>query len=94
MRKHKFSHMHVENHKDGTHTVHHVHEDGEKHDVKHAVSNLDHLHDSIQKHLGQPNDGESAADMGQHGVPGDAAAAAGLPAAPGVVPGAPPPVGA
>lgn len=78
---HGFTHTHVEHHKDGSHTVHHQHEDGEKHDVKHAAASLDHLHDSLQDHLGSPNPGEAAADAGDHGVPAEQAAPAGLPGA-------------
>jgi len=81
MRKHKFHKMTVENHKDGSHTIHHHHEDGEAHDVRHAAMGLDHLHDSIQDHLGEANPGEAEANAGQHGVEPGAAAAAGLPVA-------------
>jgi hypothetical protein len=88
MKHHKFSHTHIEHHKDGSHTVHHKHEDGEKHDVKHAVADLDGAHDSMQDHLGAPNPGELEADTGAHGVPAAAAAPAGLPAGPaGAAPG-------
>jgi hypothetical protein len=77
MKKHKFTHTHIEHHKDGSHTVHHVHEDGDKHDVKHAAMNLDHAHDSLQDHLGSPNEGEDMdADdkaLAAPGVPGAAA---------------------
>jgi hypothetical protein len=78
---HGFTHTHVEHHKDGSHTVHHQHEDGPDHDVKHAAASLDHLHDSMQDHLGSPNPGEAAADAGDHGVPAEQAAPAGLPGA-------------
>ena len=75
---HKFTHTHVEHHSDGSHTVHHVHQDGPAHDKKHAVANLDELHDSMQDHLGAPNPGEL-----------ESAAAAPAPAA-GPVAAAPP----
>jgi hypothetical protein len=61
MKKHKFTHTHAEHHADGSHTVHHVHADGPHKDVKHAVASLDHLHDSMQDHLGTPNPGEAEA---------------------------------
>ena len=48
---HGFLHTSVEHHNDGSVTVHHVHKYGEKYDVKHAVGNLDELHDSMQEHL-------------------------------------------
>jgi hypothetical protein len=76
-KKHKFSHSHVEHHSDGSHTVHHVHESDPKQDVKHAVADLDGMHDSMQDHLGAPP--ESA------GAPGAAPPEAGAPAG-----GAPP----
>ena len=87
MKKHHgFTHTHAEHHSDGSSTVHHVHKDGPKHDVKHAVASLDHLHDSMQDHLGQPNPGEAEAAAGQHGIPEAAAAPAGIPLAPGAAP--------
>jgi hypothetical protein len=60
-KKHKFHTTHVEHHKDGSHTVHHMHEDGAHADVKHAVSGLDSLHDSMEDHLGSPNAQEGEA---------------------------------
>lgn len=75
---HKFHHTHIEHHVDGSHTVHHQHENPE-HDVKHAVADLDSLHDSMEDHLGEPNDGEAEAEAGQHGVPNAQAGPAGLP---------------
>lgn len=91
MKHHKFTHTHIEHHHDGSATVHHDHKDGPEHDVKHAVPSLDHLHDSLQDHLGMPNPGEAEADAGQHGIPAEHAAPAGLPmpaAPPATAPGA------
>jgi len=83
MKKHHgFTHTHIEHHSDHSATVHHVHKDGPHKDVKHAVASLDHLHDSLQDHLGQPNPGEPEAAAGQHGIPDAAAAPAGIPTAP------------
>ena len=84
---HGFSHTNTEHHADGSHTVHHVHHEGPHKDVKHAVADLDGMHDSMQDHLGQPNPGAAQADAGDHGVPAPQAQAAGLPAAAGM-PGA------
>lgn len=78
---HKFKHTHVEHHKDGSATVHHQHEDGPEHDVKHAAANLDEVHDSMEDHMGMPNEGEAEANAGEHGVPAEHAEPAGLPAA-------------
>jgi hypothetical protein len=50
MKKHGFHSTHIELHKDGSATVHHMHEDPTK-DVKHAASDLDEVHDSFQTHL-------------------------------------------
>lgn len=54
-RKHPYSHTHVEHHKDGSMTVHHQHESDTSQDMKHAVPDLDSLHDSMEEHLGEPN---------------------------------------
>ena len=88
--KHKFLNTHIEHHDDGSATIHHEHEDGAASDKKHAVADLDGVHDSLQDHLGTPNVGEQEAEVGQHGVPVAQAGPAGLsmPAAPaGAVPG-------
>lgn len=76
---HGYTHVHVEHHKDGSHTVHHRHEDGAHKDSRHAASNIDGVHDSIEDHEGMPNPGEAEADAGDHGVPAAAAQQAGLP---------------
>jgi len=76
---HGFHTTHIEHHADGSHTVHHMHHEGDHKSVKHAAMSLDHLHDSMQDHLGTPNPGEAAADAGDHGVPAAQAAPAGLP---------------
>jgi hypothetical protein len=73
---HKFTHSHHEHHKDGSITVHHVHEDGPHKDVKHAAADLDAAHDSMQDHLGTPNPGEPEPVAPGAGAP----AAAGAPA--------------
>ncbi len=58
MKKHKFSHTHVEHHKDGSHTVHHVHEDGPQADVKGAAADHDAMMDHIMDNTSAPNEGE------------------------------------
>lgn len=88
MKKHPFSHTVVEHHKDGSHTVHHIHE---KHDhqhstpvrdgdVKGAAGDHDAMMDHMMDHTSEPNPGEAEANAG--------------PAAPGAVPGAAPAAGA
>jgi hypothetical protein len=85
MAKHKdHTHSTVDHHEDGSHTLHRHHKDGSKHSSAHA--DLDSLHDAIQDHLGEANPGEAEADAGQHGVPADHAASAGLPTPGGVPP--------
>jgi hypothetical protein len=79
---HGFTHTNVEHHGDGSHTVHHVHEDGPHKDVKHAVADHDSMMDSMQEHLGTPNPGEDMA-----AAPGAPAPAS--PAGPAVPPAGP-----
>ena len=84
---HGFKHTHIEHHADGSHTIHHEHEDGAQHDIKHAVANLDGAHDSMQDNLGTPNPGEAEANAGSE------AGAAGAVGAPAPAAGAAPPAG-
>lgn len=91
---HGFHTTHVEHHADGSHTVHHMHHEGPHKDVKHAVTSLDHLHDSLEDHLGpEPTDGDKELDNGVHGIPAEHATPAGIPMPPaggaGPVPGEP-----
>lgn len=86
---HQFTHTHIEHHPDHSATVHHVHEEGPHKDIKHAVPSLDHVHDSLQDHIGAPNPGEAEAAAGQHGVPVAAAGPAGLPTPAGGAPAGP-----
>jgi hypothetical protein len=86
---HGFTHTHIEHHPDGSHTVHHVHHEGQHKDVKHAAMNLDHVHDSLQDNLGTPNPGEAEANAGIHGVPAEHAEPAGLPVPGGTMPPTP-----
>ena len=85
---HGYTATHIEHHADGSHTVHHVHEDGPHKDVRSAVADHDGLMDHIMDHTSQPNPGEAEAQAG----PVPAAAPAGpVPAAApaGPVPGGP-----
>jgi hypothetical protein len=87
---HGFTHTHVEHHPDGSHTVHHVHSEGTHKDVKHAAMNLDHVHDSLQEHLGEPSEGTQELEQGVHSIPAEHAAPAGIPM-PGAASAAPVP---
>ena len=57
MKKHKYSHTHITHHSDGSHTVHHEHEDGKSH-KDYAVSDHDAMVDGIMDHTSEPNEGE------------------------------------
>ena len=72
MKKHKFTHTHVEHHKDGSHTVHHVHEDGPHKDVKGAAADHDAMMDHMMDHTSQMNPGEGN-DVADHPMAGAAA---------------------
>jgi len=78
---HGYTHTHVEHHADGSHTVHHVHEDGTHKDVKSGVADHDGLMDHMMDHTSMPNPGEAEAQAGP------AAPVAAAPAAPLATPG-------
>jgi len=82
VRHHKFTHTHIEHHKDGSHTIHHVHMEGPEHDVKGAAADHDSMMDHMMDHTSAPNPGEAEANAGDHGAPAAMASAAGMPAAP------------
>jgi len=84
---HKIKKVHVTMHKDGSHTTHLEHEDGPEHDIHAAHGDHDSMIDHLMEHTSAPNPGEAEAGQGQHGVPQEAAAAAGLPT-PGGTPAA------
>jgi len=84
-KKHKYSHTHIVHHKDGSHTVHHEHEDGKSH-KDYAVADHDGMIDGIMDHTSEPNEGEAEAEAGNHGIPPEHAAPAGIPAAPAPAP--------
>ena len=84
-KSHKFHTTRISHHKDGSHTIHHQHEDGEAHDAKHAVSDHDGMMDSMMEHT-SPGASESTQDLeqGNHGIPAEHATPAGIP--PGAIP--------
>lgn len=61
-----FKETHVELHSDGSASIHHVHHDGPHKDVKHAVSDTDGLHDSLEDHLRIPEDQEEKIEEAIH----------------------------
>lgn len=88
MKKHHFSHTVTEHHKDGSHTIHHIHEKhGHVHttpvregDVKGAAGNHDEMMDHMMDHTSAPNEGEATPPPAA-GAPPPAAAGAPLPQA-------------
>ena len=50
MKKHGFTHTHIDLHDDGSASIHHVHKDGPEHDMKHAVADIDGIHDCLEDH--------------------------------------------
>lgn len=76
---HKFTHTHVEHHNDGSHTVHHVHEEGPHKDVKSAAANHDAMIDHIMDHTSAPNAGEGN-DVNNAALAGPAAGTVAPPA--------------
>lgn len=86
---HGFTSSHIEHYADGSHQVHHVHEDGPHKDVKHAVEGHDSMLDSMMQHTSQPNPGEDMSAAPGAPAPGPVAA----PAAPAPVAGPAGPMG-
>jgi hypothetical protein len=81
MKKHQFSHTVTEHHKDGSHTIHHIHEKhGHVHsvptrdgDVRGAAGDHDAMMDHIMDHTSAPNEGEDK-DASNVALAGPAAA--------------------
>lgn len=71
----------IDHHKDRSHTStrHHKNDDGSMSSESSAHHDLDGVHDMLQQHMGAPNPGEAEALGGAHGVPAEAAGAAGIP---------------
>jgi len=65
---HGFKETHVKHHKDGSHTVHHMHEDPAK-DIEHAVADHDGMMESMQNNLGGGGGEEEAAPGMAGGAP-------------------------
>ena len=74
--KHGIKHTHIEHHNDGSHTIRHTMHTGPE--TSHTAPDLDALHDHLEEHMGEPNQGEAEA-MQQAGVAPPQAAAAGIP---------------
>lgn len=77
-KKHKYEHTHITHHKDGSHSIHHHHEDGVSH-KDYARADHDSMLDGVLDHTGEMNEGEAEADAGNHGIDAAEAAKAGIP---------------
>lgn len=77
MKKHKYTHTHITHHKDGSHTIHHVHEEGPHADVTSGAADHDSMVDHLMHHTSDMNPGEMEAEKG----PAPAAPAPGMPGA-------------
>lgn len=77
-KKHPYSHTVVEHHKDGSHTIHHIHEKhGHQHttperdgDVRGGAAGHDEMMDHMMDHTSEPNEGEAQAAPAPAPVPG------------------------
>jgi len=58
MKHHGFHKTEIHHLDDGSHTVHHHHVEPHK-SVHHAAADLDEVHDSLEHHMGEPNEGEA-----------------------------------
>jgi hypothetical protein len=63
-KSHKYAHTHITHHSDGSHTVHHEHEDGKSHE-DYATGSHDGMMDGLMHFTGEPNPGEAEAVAGQ-----------------------------
>lgn len=70
-KKHGYKSTHIEHHDDGSHTVTHHHHEDPKKDYSYAKPDLDGVHDGLEQHLGEPNEGEAPPPAAEAGaVPG------------------------
>ena len=77
-KQHPYKRTHIEHHEDGSHTIHHEHEQGPEGDKHHAVASHDEMMDKLQDNL-QPNGPEPEPEPEPGGEPADAVAAGAAP---------------
>ena len=77
-KKHPYKHTHITHHDDGSHSIHHEHEDGVSHS-DYARGDHDSMMDGMMEHTSEPDEEEAAADGGDHGVDAAEASKAGIP---------------
>lgn len=75
---HKYSHTHIVHYPDGSHSIHHEHEDGKSH-KDYARADHDGMMDGIMEHTSEPDEEESASEAGDHGIEEAEAEKAGIP---------------
>jgi hypothetical protein len=73
---HGYKHTHITHHDDGSHSIHHEHEDGKHKDY--AVADHDAMMDGMMDHTSQPNPGEQESAEANP-MAGSGAAPAGAP---------------
>lgn len=80
-KKHPYKHTHITHHDDGSHSIHHEHEDGKSH-RDYARGDHDGMMDGMMEHTSEPDEEEGEAEAGMHGVPEDIGGPAGIPPMP------------
>jgi len=60
-KKHRMKSTHIDHHPDGSHTVRHTPMEGGE-EVSYAKPDLDGVHDGLEEHVGEPNEGEEQAE--------------------------------
>jgi hypothetical protein len=76
-KKHKYSHTHITHHADGSHSIHHEHEEGKHKDY--ARADHDGMMDGMMEHTSEPDEEESTSEAGDHGIDAAEAEKAGIP---------------
>lgn len=62
-KKTRYRHTHIEHHSDGSHTVRHVPTEGGE-EMSYSKPDLDGVHDGLEEHVGDANEGEEMAAAG------------------------------
>jgi hypothetical protein len=66
--KKKHKHTNIEHHDDGSHTVRHTPVGGGE-ETSYAAPDLDAVHDGLEQHVGNPNDGEESQEQSSGPTP-------------------------
>ena len=73
-KKARMKHTHIEHHADGSHTIRHTPMEGGE-EVSYSKPDLDGVHDGLEEHVGEPNEGEEQAGMAEEPPAASASAA-------------------